>query len=401
MKSVLWCLLTAVVASSAAAAEPHRLTLQVHEPVGVHRDGSPVHVLLELPQPVDAATRFRLLDQGQPIVAQFRPGASGDQTASWWLDFVARCTPHGSRRYVVEYGPDLEPGPQRSGGHKLTETDDTFVISNAPYIDWTVPRDLRGFLRSVDFPPSEHLRPDSVGLTLRDREGGSHPLGGAGTRAEVVRQGRMAVALRFEKTETDEALRGVHWRVDLLFPGPVSWVDMRLNIEDPQNRVEAAGLQLRLNLNPPTGATRTLVELGAARTVYRSLLGNQQVELRADQRQSSPWQVLRGDGRQLQPFVVSPPRSAAAEGWAHIMDRKRCLAVAFDRFGQQGEERLNVRADGTLTAVKKFIGAAPDGTAPPKAWRAWLHFVHFPPQQSAGTDPYMMQHPLVVRELDR
>jgi len=274
VKSCCWLLLTAFATSAALSAEPRRLTLEVTEPSGVHRDGSPVHVLLALPRAAAASTSFRLIHDGKPVVAQFRPNMSNLETTEWWLDFIAPSAPNERCEYVVEYGPDVEPGPERTRGHKLIERGDSFVVSNAPYIDWTVPRDFRGFLRSVDFKPSEHLRSDSIGLTIRDRDGNTHQLGGEGTTSRVVRQGKMLVALRFEKKETSHALLGVQWRVDLIFPGPVSWVELRLNIDDMENRIEEVGLQLSLNLDQPSGNSRTLVELGAARTVYRSLFGN-------------------------------------------------------------------------------------------------------------------------------
>ena len=374
-----------------------RLALDVVEQAGIHRDASPVHARLRLPGAIPMGTPFRLLWKGQPVVAQFRPRGKGARTSNWWVDFLARSLPHETRRYVVEYGPEVQPVPERKGGHVLTEEKDAFVISHAPYIEWVVPRDLGGFLRSVDFPPAEHLRPNSLGLQVRDRAGQKHVLGGTGTTAEVIRQGRMTVALRFEKNETSDALRGVKWRADLVFPGPVSWVDLRLRVDDPQDRVAAVGLQLRLNLDPPTEAQHTLVELGAERTVYRSLFGNQYVELRADRQQASPWQVLRGVAGSVQPFAVAAQGAPAAAGWAHIMDRKRCLAIAFDRFGEQGEESLGVTADGNLIAWKQFSAAGSDTQPVAKRWRSWLHFVHFPPQQSASTDPYMMQHPLLVK----
>ena len=400
LKSCRWLLVFLFSTSPLEAAEPHRLTLEVTEPKGVHRDASPVHVLLNLPHPVGTTTGFRLLQDGKPVVAQFRPNSTAPETTEWWLDFLARSAPFETRSYVVEYGSEIEPGPERTRGHELVERGESFVISNAPYIDWTVPRDFRGFLRSVNFRPAEHLKPDSIGLTIRDRHGDTHRLGGPGTSARVVRQGRMTVALRFEKVETADILDGVRWTADLVFPGPVSWVDLRLTVEDPENRVDAAGLHLKLNLDPPSGRQRTLVELGAARTVYRSLVGNAEVELRADSRHASPWQVLRGAKGQLRPFVVAAEGSSPAEGWAHAMDRVRCLAIAFEQFGQHGEERLNVQAGGTLTASKRFTAAdSPDGVSQ-KRWRSWLHFVHFPPQQSANTDPQMMQNPLSARQVE-
>lgn len=397
LKPCCFVILTAIVIRAAVAAETSRLAFEVTETAGIHRDGSPVHVRLKLPRAVATSTSFRLLYDDRPVVAQFRPNSNESEASEWWLDFIAPSAPKETRTYAVEYGPDVEPGPVRTSGHKLTKQDGSFVVSNAPYIDWTVPRDFRGFLRSVDFTPSEHLRPDSRGLTIRDRDGTTHQLGGGGTTASVVRHGRMAVALRFEQTETSDALKGVHWTADLIFPGPVSWVDLRLEIDDPQDRVAEVGMQLNLNLNEPTGGTRTLVELGASRTIYRSLYGKLQVELRAGSDSSSPWTVLRGTAGALQPFVVAPHGASPAEGWAHVMDRKRCLAIAFDNFGRNSEERINVQADGVFTASKRFADSKPGVK---KRWRSWLHFVHFPPQQSATTDPFMMQNPLIARQVD-
>src|SRR6185369_14920237 len=98
---------------------------------------------------------------------------------------------------------DVAAGPERSTGHKLAKTDKGFTVTNAPYITWTVPHDLKGFLSSVDFAPSEFLRPGSPGLVLRDRQSREHPFAGT---ARVVRQGTMAVALRFEKAESEVTL---------------------------------------------------------------------------------------------------------------------------------------------------------------------------------------------------
>lgn len=387
---VLLILMTTTCVTRAA----ERLLLSVAEPAGIHRDGAPVHAKLKLPEPVPVGTNFRLISDGKPVTAQFRPNGKSD-TADWWLDFVGRSAPFEKRRYMIEYGDDVAPSPEPSRGHRLLERDDDFVVSNAPYIDWTVPSDFRGLLRSVDFTPSEHLRPDSLGFSIRDRDGRTHQLGGDGTKATVIRTGRLAVALQFSGRFADSKLQDVSWTADLIFPGPVSWVDAQLRLDDPQNRIEEMSLQLRLNLDQPTRRSRTLVDLGAGRTIYRSLTTGSQVELRANRHGQPSWEVLRANQGQLLPFVVAPEGAAFAEGWAHVMDRQRCLAIAFDRFGQQGPERINIQADGTITASKSFADEAP------KTWRTWLHFVHFPPRQSAASDPYMMQHPLIVRQVDK
>src|SRR5438105_1333729 len=177
---------TGFLTSSASAAE--QLGLEVRETGGLARGGYPAHALLKLPRSVPPTTKFRLLHNGKPVVAQFRPDREG-ATAQWWLDFQTEMAPHEKRKYTVEFGSDVAAGPERKNGHKLTEADGEFRIVNAPYITWALPRDLKGFVRSVDFPPLEFLRPDSPGLLLRDRQGRQHRFAGT---AHVLRQGPMA-----------------------------------------------------------------------------------------------------------------------------------------------------------------------------------------------------------------
>ena len=404
------CVVCATILSTPVSAqEANRIVLRVQEPIGVQRDAVPVHTLLNLKRPVNVRTPFRLLRNGKPLAAQFRPHhlpqttatgpAKSGKTDRFWLDFLARSEPNQVVQYVVEFGDRVVPSPERMRGHKLTVSNDAFVVTHAPYIAWTVPRDLQGLLRSVNFSPAEHLKPDSLGLRLRDRDGRTHQLAGRDVSSRVIRQGRMTVALRFENTDHRPGLADVDWTVDLVFPGPVSWVDVHLKISDPNHRVSAAGLQLNLNLDPPTAARRTLVELGAGRTVYRALTGKGRVELRADARRTDgSWRVLRGHDGVLRPFVVASPQSPVAEGWAHVMDRQRCLAIAFDTFGQAAAERLAIGAAGSVTASKTWPSSR-RAAADSKEWRFWLHFVHFPPQQSASTDPYMMRHPLRVDQV--
>src|SRR5947209_982217 len=105
--------------SPAHAAE--RLGLEVRETAGLARGGYPAHGLLKLPRPVSPTARFRLLREGKPVVAQFRPAGSG-ATAQWWLDFQTEVAPYEARKYVVEFGGDAAAGPERGGGHKLTES---------------------------------------------------------------------------------------------------------------------------------------------------------------------------------------------------------------------------------------------------------------------------------------
>src|SRR6266536_1367630 len=82
-----------VVNSSAA----ERLDLEVRETGGLARGGYPAHALLKLPRSVPPTTKFRLLHDGKPVVAQFRPDRDGT-TAQWRLDFQTDMAPHEKRR---------------------------------------------------------------------------------------------------------------------------------------------------------------------------------------------------------------------------------------------------------------------------------------------------------------
>lgn len=393
---------------SVCAAE--QIWIEIHEPAGIRRGGYPVHGKLTLPRAVPVTTGFRLLHADKPVVAQFRPQTGtnsnvGDRIASeWWLDFTTQLAPNEIREYVVQYGDDMPSGPERNRGHKLTEIDKDYIISNAPYLRWTIPRDLAGFVKSLDFPPSEHLRPDSTGLMIKDQQGKVHQLGGEGTSSRVIREGTMTVVLRFQKSETHPALQGVRWTADLIFPSPVSWVELQLQVMDPGNRVAALGMNLHLNLDSPDSGNPILVDLGASRTVYTSLFSNHSIELQAqltatenEVKDCLSWRVLRGNGEVRSPFVMAPNALSRAEGWAHVMDRKRCLAIAFDRFGEAGKEQIIIDGDGTFTAWKHFsTHRLKSCHGKGKPWRSWLHFVHFPPQASAGADPQQMQKPIVL-----
>jgi hypothetical protein len=377
-----------------------RLGLEVREVAGLARGGYPVHGLVKLPRAVPTTTEFRLLRDGKPVVAQFRPDGEG-ATAQWWLDFQTEMAPSETRSYTVEFGNDIPAGPERKNGHKLTNSGEMLVIANEPYITWTVPRNLKGFLRSVHFPPAEFLRPDSPGLLIRDRQNRQHTFSGT---ARVVRQGSMAVALRFENTESEAGLRNVRSAADLTFPAPVSWVEVDWSIDDPLDNVAAVGLGLHAQLDQ---AGPAIVDFGATSTVYASLRQGQEAELSAgpltrDAKpgDSHPWEILRGDRGRLTPLALGAKQSVAprVEGWAHLMDRKNCLALAIDGFGRDNRDTINAAADGKLTLWRDF---SPGKSKAPKRLHFWLHFVFSPPQLSAGASPQQMQTPLEVRMTGR
>ena len=87
-----------------------------------------------------------------------------------------------------------------------------------------------------------------MGLLLTDRSGNEHRTGGVRdgceVTARVIRNGPLAVGIRFEFVETNPALAGVRSTVDLVFPVFKSWVEVDWRVDDPQGRVAGLGAQL-------------------------------------------------------------------------------------------------------------------------------------------------------------
>jgi len=406
----------AYAASDAVVVQAdERIAVELHETAGIRRFQYPVAMQLKLAEPVPRETKFRLLREDVPVLAQFRVAEKGRTVAQWWIDFPVNLLPYQSLIYHVEYGRDLPEGPIRERGHKLVESGGVFQIVNEPYVSWSVRRNLKGLLSSVRSGDLEYLRPDSAGLLLRDRSGKDHPLGGKrdGCRetVQVIRHGPLAVGLRFEFSETEPAFEDVRSTVNLVFPVFKSWVEVDWRIDDPQGKLSGVGAELNVNVDEPTRQAPTLVDFGATSLVYLSLRAGQQTELRAGSiaagsDQQSPegsryaWQVLRGKADGLEPFVFGPKRSdghARPEGWAHVMDRKRCLAIAIDGLAREAEDRLAVSAEGTVQLHRQFRTGEASAWVGAKRLRFWMHCVPFPPQQTAATSPQSMQIPIVTR----
>jgi hypothetical protein len=195
-----------------------------------------------------------------------------------------------------------------------------------------------------------------------------------------------------------------------VFPVFKSWVEVDWRVNDPRKRIARLGAQLDLNLNEPTRSLPALIDFGATSLVYVSLRPGQKTLLRGgpmsaglpqtDRRGRVAWKVLRGPADELEPFVAGPRSSRAPnrpEGWVHVMDRERCLALAVDRFASDAKDQLSASAAGRVRLSREFSDAPKCSPAEAKRLRFWLHFVPFPPQQTAATSPQSMQKPPVVR----
>jgi dienelactone hydrolase len=351
--------------------------LTVRETAGIRRFGYPVHVTFALPRDVTDKDRFRLLSDGKPVAAQFRTLAGEKRSVA--LDFNVSMGPLQVRHYTIEYGPTVEAGPEPKAGMKVEEDKEAFTTSSGGMV-YVVPRELRGLLKEVRDRKKEFTRAGSAGLVIVTGKKARHAVGGAGFKGRVVRQGPLAVALRFEGQTSLPGGKSVTSVVDLTLPRSKSWVEVHWQVAGPG---AADVTELGVDLNLLANGSPTLVDFGAGSAVYTTLTKGQSALLRG---RAARWEVLSGRVEDLAPLVVSTSRSPPAEGWAHLMDRQHCTAVAVASFGRAGTDEIQLDADGRLRLRRQ--GAL--------SLRFWLHFVDMPVQVGALTSPQSMQAPLVV-----
>jgi hypothetical protein len=374
-------------------------SFRLGEPAGLRRFGYPVHDLIP---GVGDVRHFRLLRDGRAIPAQFRAVDGEGSKKAVALDFIASLGPLEIARYEVHYGRDVVPGPEPREGLAIEKRDGKYRISQGNVPKFEIPEDLSGFIGGAGSPRLAYLRDGSAGLSIRERgrpeNSGEKWLP---ARSKVTREGPYAVGLRFEGPGPSGSMS----RLDLTIPLSKSWAQAVWSVEDPGNRVAGLGLDLNLMVE----GSPTLVDFGAGSTIYGQLRGQQRMEMVAGRAvgESGPvpgpgWLIRQGEGGQMPIFAASTadaPRPA--EGWAHIMDARRCTALALAEFGRAGgRDRISARADGNLALVRDFSIGDAEPARGPKSLAFWLHFVPMPVQVGAATSPQSMLAPLRI-EWDR
>ncbi|MEJ7637251.1 MAG: hypothetical protein WKF75_04485, partial [Singulisphaera sp.] len=266
------------------------LGFDLKEEAGIRRFGYPVHTAFP---GLAFGPPYRLSRGGRDIPAQFRPIQGDDGQGGVALDFNASPGPHATEQYVVHSGDGggVDAGPR--DGMRAEKSPTTVRVSNGRALSYAVPDDLLGFLKGVANARREFFREDSQGLIIRYRDDIHYRVGGKGpdgvpTRMRVLREGPIAVALRFEGLEALRGERSVRSAVDMTFPNSKSWVETSWRVEDPEGFVAGLGVDLRLELDPRP----TLVDMGAGSQVYSTLRDSERIDLVAG---SAPG--LTDDGR--------------------------------------------------------------------------------------------------------
>ncbi|HXT59188.1 MAG TPA: hypothetical protein VN699_11160 [Pirellulales bacterium] len=387
------------------AAEP--LLVEVRETAGIARFGYPVTGRFNGPD--DPQAPFRLLRDGRPVAAQFSRVGEQGPASLWEVDFNVDLGPFESRQLSIENVAAAElPTPQA-----LTVARDADKLRVLrPGLEFVLPENSFDLLHSVKSPQEDYLLPNSPGLFVRDREGNTLRFAPSGTAAasemQIVKAGPLCAALQFEGAEEASAGGRARLQVRLDFPRSKSWVRVECEVKDGKRQIAALGADFHLRLSP-TKARPVIVDFGAPSSVYTALAPAQRAVFRGSPRvgtngaedrvaRAAPWDVTRGVEGKMAPYVVGLADDARpVEGWAHVMDEQVCTAVAVDRFGQDGVDRIEIAADGRLRLWREFGEGGAAKPDQPKTFVFWLHFVPSPPQIGAVTSPQSMQSPPAVR----
>jgi hypothetical protein len=362
------------------------ISFRLTETAGLRRFGYPVSTLLPVGVPDHP---YRLVRDGRLVPAQFtatRGPAGGPRIA---LDFAASPGPLEAQVYEVRVRDDEPPPPdlrnlvtiERPGGGDL-------IVRSGPDLRWGLREDLGGFLRTVAGGRLAYLRPDSTGLIVKGSGGDWAPFDAQGVQVRGERSGPFAARVVYEGRRGDAP-----WRLDATFPRTKSWVEARWEISDLGGDVAGLGFELDLAID----GEPTLVDFGTRDTVYGTLKGDESMALVAGHCPGLPasergWLLTKGS----QEFARDPGLGGA-QGWAHVMDKDRCTALAVADFAAfESRDRIEVRAPGRVRVTREFAADQAKVAPGPKRLGWWLHFVSMPVHVGAVTSPQSMQAPLRV-----
>lgn len=395
---ILLFLVQFVVGALALGAE--QLPVEVKETAGIQRFSYPVSAELSLPKS-EKELHFRLLDGERELRVQVTALDPGDATrpARWGLDFNIDLLPNQTRSLTLEAGPQLEA--TASGSRGLTVKRDKGALSvKHPTLEFVVPENLTGLLSGVRIGDDELLVAGASSAVIHLKDGTQLPLAagpasGRDSSMRVIKSGPLAATVACAAQDDAAAKAGIQSVLQWDFPLGKSWARVDWTVVDPRNLVRGVEAQFQLRLEP-TASEPVLADVGAGGWTYSALRAEEAMAYLAGP-SGAPWKVTRRLGGCEVPYVVqsSNGSSARGDGWAHLMDGKRCVAIAVDGFGEKNRDTIELSAQGHLRLARE-CGEAAEADRDQKHFAFWLHFVKTPPQVGAVTSPQSMQWPPVV-----
>jgi hypothetical protein len=407
--SPAWLAMTTDVAS-ASTGEERLIRFRLKETVGLQRFGYPVHVNLPMdfsPAGISDDDGFALKRDGQDVPAQFRRVRRRDGTSLVSLDFNASPGPFDVQNYTVHHNAGLKTAVVKARGMSVERNGSTIEVSHSPHIRYAISEDLAGFVRSVKIPSAEFMKRNSLGLfVLVKGQKTAMPLPALaakpGPMVRIGRQGPLAIGLQLDCQIELVGSNPVASLIDMTFPSSKSWIETVWTLNDPRNQIDAMGVDLGLLVDEPP----ILVDCGAKSTVYATIKDRELITFEAGRLPLAQgivpsWVIRHGTADKSDVIAMMRQEiGTEPEGWVHVIDKRRCTAMAVAEFGRAvpaALDRFEFHGNGRSRFERRFLTEKiGQGTPrnPIKTLRFWLHFVSTPVQVGAVTSPQSILAPL-------
>ena len=380
------------------------VTIVVNETAGLHRGNFPAGIEFNWFEPIKAETQFVLKHKDSVVPAQFLAAETGSTIRRFSVDFRVTLAPHASAEYTVHLA-DGDSNPVLLKGFDVSQSASGIRLTNAPHLFWELDPHLDGILKRFEFGEFKFWDASQSELVLKLSNGKEVPVtGNPKGDLKVLKQGPWTTKLNYSLNAVDLGLSNVHNNVTLSFNVSRSWVQVDWQIYDPACEVKSLAVPMKLKLAQPTREAPTLIDFGTTTQVYSRLSEGQFAELRGNwfqvvKEDQYIWELFQGKGNSVRRLAVGPQQPGSrfmAEGWAHIMDSQKCLALAVDKFGDSSNDLIRLQSDGAVTLERTYPQRELLGSSKTMHLRFWLHFVFNPPHISAATSPQSMKTPLSV-----
>jgi hypothetical protein len=387
-------LLFSVVPFVVRAQPPGSRTFRVRETAGIRRTEYPITARITLPRgALKTAADARLLSNDADVVAQFTSASAWDDGSIQALDvdFNATLDPEEERRYVLQFGAGVTPGPKPARGLTAEELPDAVQVGTVKFSKSGLP-----LIASATFR-GEGIGQGGNGLVLTDSKGQRHDLSTAqNPRLEIVRPGPVTVGLRYSAAVPIDTGYTVPIEILIEMPSSKSWVKLAATVRDPSRRVRDIAIETPLAF----GAMPILWDFGTDSGTYGMFRNPGDAVLLTQTRNASgaSWRVeTSAQGQPRRPYETSAgTRVKVASGWGHLQDAKAAVAFAVDGFGRD-EGTYTISLDGKGQTAFRHVPADPVSE---HHLTVYEHFVSTPVAIGAATNPTsMLRAPAVI--LDR
>jgi hypothetical protein len=337
----------------------------------------------------------RLVDaQGKETGAQITVTANwpGDRSVQWLaVDFNASPAPNATEQYAVEYGPAVERS-RITRGVMLTETEAVYQAGA-----YAVPKAGRPLLTSVKYGELEYLRPEGAALSFVDRSGATRAVREGSVQTRALKSEPVCVMLE-QRGEYAGAGGALPFRTTMEFVNSKSWIHLVHEIDDARGEVREVLLRMPFALETEP----RLFDFGVGSWLYGVLKAGQETTLTqrvapAGAKNGTDWVVTLGGAADATPYAAGVPGDNRAEGWGHVMDARKVVALGVPGFAETpGECSIRLDHEGNCLIRWRPDPSAAGGSAR-RHVEAYFHFIPFPPQLTAATSPPAMLAPLVAR----